>query len=109
MKIADMSPSVTPHKKGRTGKASSWSFVDDVDTMGRVRRVYHYETLMCEYDGSYDDNWFLGVVSIGEGSVSDQNGMNELLAQNGSVVRFKRDKANPRYVNTITGATVSTR
>lgn len=109
MKITDMSPSVTPFKKGRTGKASSWSFVDDIDDMGRVRRVYHYTTLMCEYDGESEDGWHLGVISVGHGSVSDQKAMNQLLALNGSDVRLKRDKGNPRYVNTRTGAVLATR
>jgi hypothetical protein len=35
--------------------------------------------------------------------------MNQLLALNGSDVRLKRDKGNPRYVNTRTNAVLATR
>jgi hypothetical protein len=110
MKITDLSPLVTPFAKGKTRKASSWTIVDSVDDMGAVRALFHYTTLMAEYVHNDDDgSWWLGVVSVGHGSVSDQKEMNQLLAQHGSDLRFKRDGGNPRYVNTITGATVSTR
>ena len=109
MKITDLSPLVTPFKNGQSRKASSWSIVDDTDDLGKVRRLYHYTTLMGEFMDCGEGAWWLGVVSTGHGSVSDQKAMNQLLVAIGSDLRFKRDGGNPRYVNTITGATVSTR
>lgn len=109
MKITDLSPCVTPFKSGQSRKASSWTVVDDTDDMGKVRRLYHYSTLMGEFMDNGEGSWWLGVISVGHGSVSDQKAMNQLLVAIGSDLRFKRDGGNPRYVNIVTGATVSTR
>jgi hypothetical protein len=106
MKITDLSPMVTPFKNGQTRKASSWSIVDDIDDMGKVRRLFHYSTLMGEFMDNGDGSWWLGVISTGWGSVSDQKAMNQLLTAIGSELRFKRDGGNPRYVNTVNGATI---
>lgn len=110
MKITDLSPLVTPFAKGKTRKASSWSIVDSVDDMGAVRALYHYTTLMAEYVHNDDDgSWWLGVVSVGHGSVSDQKAMNQLLSAHGSPVRFKRNGGNARYENMHNGAVLATR
>ena len=110
MKIADLSPTVTPFKAGQTLKASSWSSVDSVDSMGRVRKVYHYGTLMGEYadwGADWEGGWYFSPVSVGIGSATDQKYMNILLAGCGSPVRMFRDKGNPRYSISRTGRSVA--
>lgn len=89
--------------------ASSWQSVDSVDQFGdKVRRVYHYTTLMCEFIVNDDATW-CGVLSVGHGSKSDQKGMNTLLQSVGSAVRYYRDGGNPRYSTSRNGLPVAVR
>ena len=115
MKLADLSPKVTDWKNGRTLTAESggaWRTVDlTSDVAGfseRIRQVWHYGTLMGEFVEGDEGSWWLGAMTVGHGSVSDQNGMNTLFQSVGSPVRMKRDGGNPRYVNTENGATLAT-
>jgi len=103
MKIEELSIHVTPFREGRTLVASSWRAVDEVDSMGRVRRIFHYDTLMGEYAEWSDFSWHLSPLSVGHGSVTDQKYMNILLKENGSPVRMWRDGGNPRYSITRDG------
>lgn len=107
MKITALSPEITPFRPGATLKASSWRAVDDVDSMGRVRRIFHYDTLMGEYAEWSDGSWHLSPLSVGWGSVMDQKYMNLLLKENGSPVRMWRDGGNPRYSITRDGYPVA--
>jgi hypothetical protein len=84
-----------------------------VDKFGDdVRIVRHYDTPMCEFviadpATPWNDHW-CGVLSVGHGSVSDQNGMNQLLASVGSDVRYWRDGGKPRYAIGRNGNPITT-
>lgn len=99
-KIAELSPTSTPWKKGQTlvaGSNGAWRVVDDVDPFGAERRtVSHYDTVMGEFIGWEDGLWTLAPFSIGLGSKSDQDGMNTLFKSVGSAIRFYRN-GFPRY------------
>lgn len=106
MKIEQLSPVRTPFKVGKKLRASSWASEDVVDSFGdNVRRIFHYDTLMCEFVGS-EDGWWCGVLSVGIGSVSDQNGMNTLLRTLETSVRYYRDGGRPRYSQSRTGRAI---
>lgn len=78
MKIADMSPTVTPWVAGRTRRVGKWSYADMINRNGsRIRMVYHYTTLMVGFVER--DGWEPWTIMVGHGSVSDQNGVNKLL------------------------------
>ena len=91
MRIIEMRPEVTPWRDGQHRRASSWSFTDSYQSIGgHVRSIYHYQTLMGEYVGferTFDHDrgesvleWTFNPISVGWGSVSDQNGMNMLMS-----------------------------
>ncbi len=110
--IPNLSPLATEWQDGRNLVASSWRAVDSVDQFGeKVRRVWHYNTLMCEFVAQNDDatEWWCGVLSVGHGSVSDQQGMNTLLRSVGSPLLMFRDGRNPRYSTTPIGLPVAVR
>lgn len=107
MKISDLSIHVTPFREGRTLVASSWRAEDAVDSLGRIRRIFHYDTLMGEYAEWSDFSWHLSPVSVGWGSVMDQKYMNILLKENGSPVRMFRDGGLPRYSTSRKGLPVA--
>jgi hypothetical protein len=111
MKIADLSPMVTPWKHGQKLTASSWVSHDVTDDDGfAVRVVWHYSTLMVEFVDMGDGSWWAGAVSVGHGSVSDQNGVNTLFQSVGSDLRYRRDAkgGGPRIVNGVYGNLVAT-
>lgn len=84
MRISDLSPRVAPFEDGKTHRASKWSAIDSTADHGvRYRDVFHYSTLMVRFyslavDGA---SWYVDTsrVSVGRGSVSDQQGMNQLI------------------------------
>jgi hypothetical protein len=93
MKIIEMRPELTPFKAGQRKRASSWRFIDTVETddMGLVydcRQIRHYDVLMMEFHGfstHFDHGrgedyrtWVVRVLSIGIGSATDQQGVNQL-------------------------------
>ena len=91
MRIIDMRPEITPWKDGQSRKVGKWSFTDTTQPIGaKIRQVFHYNTLMLEFVGleyEFDKErgeithvWSAEPVSIGLGSVSDQGGMNQLMA-----------------------------
>lgn len=115
MKLADVNPNtgLVFRPVGRTVEVSTWTFRDEVREEGyQVRKVWHYGTLMGEWyrftepveiddeDGGYwidgDETFSFAPLSTGWGSVSDQQGMNRMLA--GSGWRYIR-KGGARYVH----------
>ena len=93
MKLADIGELATFRSSGKVRKVSSWSFYDN-DNMERV--VYHYGTEMGRFQFEPSDAiWYFVPTSTGWGSVSDQQGMNKILANYGW--RYRRNGGNPRY------------
>ncbi len=111
MKIQQLSPAHTPWREGQVLRAGKWSAIDIVDTFENdVRIVRHYDTSMCEFVAQNEEGteWWCGVWTVGRGSVSDQNGMNQLLASVGSAVRYWRDGGKPRYAIGRNGNPIAT-
>ena len=93
MKLADIGDLTNFSSSGKVRKVSSWSFYDN-DDMERV--VYHYGTEMGRFQFEPSDAlWYFVPTSTGWGSVSDQQGMNKILANYGW--RYRRNGGNPRY------------
>lgn len=102
MKIADMSPTVTAFRDGRARRVNdSWRMIDFryADDGRPVRLVYHYGTRMGQFVGSHPTTpiWEFQPISVGWGSVSDQNGMNKILRDFGFVYRRDYKGGGPRY------------
>jgi hypothetical protein len=77
--------------KGRAGSNGAWR----METHGFVRRLYHYRTLMLEYRiVRTRDGYGHSVISMseGNGSVSDQGGMNTAFRALNLPYRFDRDQ-----------------
>ena len=91
MRIEQLHPDSTPFKDGKTHRAGAWSAVDSMSSQGwtRLRQVYHYNTLMLEFASQHyerperDGAWVVDPISLGHGSVSDQQGVNQLLRGTG--------------------------
>lgn len=81
---------------GRNVKVGNWS-IRDVRLDGLDERyVYHYETLMGGFTRVHGlDTWEFVPVSVGHGSVSDQNGVNRILR--GTGWNYRRNGGRPRY------------
>jgi hypothetical protein len=93
MKLADIGDLTTFRSSGKVRKVSSWSFYDN-DNLERT--VYHYGTEMGRF--YYEPSsalWEFLPISVGWGSVSDQQGMNKILANYNW--RYRRNGGNPRY------------
>lgn len=81
----------------RKGTAGKWCSVDrGVRGWCNVtRHIYHYETEMLSFvvadDGLWDGDPDTVDYSIGHGSVSDQNGMNNLFARCAMNLVYRRD------------------
>jgi len=73
------------HKDGKAGSNSSWR--SHLTTCGTARQVYHYSTLMLEFDLATKEVTY---VSTGHGSVSDQRGMNEMFRELDAGMYFSR-------------------
>jgi hypothetical protein len=105
MKIAAMSPTVTAFRDDRARNVNSaWRMVDFRQDDGRPTRVvYHYGTLMGFFYGSHPRTplWEFEPVSTGWGSVSDQGGMNKILAGMGWVYRRDAKGGGARYERTV--------
>lgn len=106
MKLADMNPNtgLVFRPTGRNLQVGKWRMVDAVDLDNALfyREVWHHDTLMGEWyadmllpEGEHE--WMFGPLSTGHGSVSDQQGMNRMLA--GTGWRFLRSGGVPRYVH----------
>jgi hypothetical protein len=104
MILMDMRPELTPWRDHRRRKIGHWTFVDGLrlpteppHEMFKVRYIYHYDTLM-GYFYLQPHDWQFQPMSIGEGSWSDQMGMNKLLAPRYHVGRRKvLDSYGMRY------------
>jgi hypothetical protein len=100
MRIIDMRPEVTEFDDrdltcGFKTKVHNWSFRDitcfhpaDGHTH-QHREIWHHETYMGNYSrkmykAGEPGAWVFTPISIGHGSVSDQNGMNQLMSVRGS-------------------------
>lgn len=110
MKRSDISPiHGVDWKEGQSRKASSWIMVDGVNhnPLGnpgcQIREVFHYSTLMGRFVREVDTEgnvgrWEFQPISIGWGSVSDQQGMNDIL-RGCSGWYYSRKGGNPQYIN----------
>ena len=94
MKLQAINPKVTPFKDGKTVTVGNWHYEDFSDLVD-VRQVFHYSTLMGQFEDSPEFGWTFEPISVGRGSVSDQNGMNAII---GGEWRFHRSGGDPRYV-----------
>lgn len=79
MKVRDLSPLVTDWQEGKTRKAGKWS-ASDYRTAYWHRDVLHYGTTMVQYISRDGSSWDVAEVHTGHGSVSDQQGVNQLTA-----------------------------
>lgn len=96
MKLAYINPveSGAWFKDGRCRKVGAWTYTDVVDSNGMHRFVAHHGTIMGEFVSLSGLVWGFAPLSIGWGSVSDQNGMNKIMP---SGWRYRRNGGNPRY------------
>ena len=102
MKQADINPiNGVAFKSDRTITVGNWSFSDGYDAFGNdwtnIRSVYHYDTLMGEFYSTNNEPWKFAPLSVGHGSVSDQQGMNRILKDTGWT--YRRNDGKPRYEN----------
>jgi len=96
MKLESISVARTPFKNGVRKNVGHWSFVDSNDDNFSYRQILHYGTVMGEfYTDRTNINWGFAPLSIGEGSTSDQQGMNKILKDFGW--SFRRNGGNPRF------------
>jgi hypothetical protein len=92
--------------KGTAGSNGAWRVYTrpgDDDWRPDSRELYHYSTLMLEWDDE-------GVIdySIGYGSVSDQGGMNKAFRALGVPFRYDRDeRGGGARITTLEHVTVS--
>lgn len=94
MKVRDLA--TVEHQDGRTHRASSWSAEDTYD----YRTIYHYTTPMLRIH-QYPPSWSDGVemLSVGWGSVTDQQGVNQILQELGSTLIYVRKGGTPRIMD----------
>lgn len=116
MKLADIGNFVaTPWRYNRKVTVGNWAFEDwahnpnltpederlwalsplNGTARGEIREVWHYGTLMGTFRLTKQNAWEFMPISTGWGSVSDQQGMNKILANYGW--RYRRNGGNPRY------------
>ena len=93
MKLADIGDLTNFSSSGKVRKVGRWSFYDN-DNMERT--VYHYGTEMGRfyYEPSVG-NWEFFPILVGWGSVSDQQGMNRIIANYGW--RYSRKNGQACY------------
>lgn len=95
MKIANIADMRT-FRAGRAVRVGAWHYVDGLEANGDpsvgLRYIYHYGTCMAVLIVS-ERSAEIGFVpySVGWGSVSDQGGMNKILAAAGLPLRYRRD------------------
>ena len=94
MKLEAINPKATPFKDGKTVTVGNWHYEDFSDLVD-VRQVFHYSTLMGQFEDSPEFGWTFEPISVGRGSVSDQNGMNAII---GGEWKYYRNGGDPRYV-----------
>jgi hypothetical protein len=84
----------SPFKAGKTRKVGEWKF-EDIDDLVEIRQVFHYDTLMGQFENTPEWGWTFEPISTGWGSASDQQGMNKILCGEWT---YKRNGNDPRYV-----------
>jgi hypothetical protein len=84
----------TPFKDGTVRKVGEWRYEDFSDLVD-VRQVFHYDTLMGQFEDSPQFGWTFEPISTGWGSASDQQGMNKIM---GNEWHYYRNGGDPRYV-----------
>lgn len=104
MKTADLAR--VPFNPGATHRAGAWTAYDRTQPYGAFRDervVYHYTTPMLRLDMSTGD---VQILSLGWGSVSDQQGVNKVLQAAGVEMRYARNRAGggPRIVGPHAGS-----
>lgn len=84
MKLSALNPLVTPFQDGKEWHAGNWHAVDWTHGGVNYRAVFHYETRMVEFDDAmWGDTWTVKPISVGHGSVSDQQGCNQIVSDFG--------------------------
>lgn len=78
--------SIVRNGKGKAGSNASWS----VESKGDVHFLYHYTTLMLEWEDDGRGGAYITYTSLGHGSVSDQGGMNRAFKVLGSRLYYSR-------------------
>ena len=104
MKISDINPRVTPFKEGKRLKVRKRYFedkhYDNKEDYHPARFVYHHGCLMVAF--VYDDvdrRWDVSRVELGWGSVSDQQGVNQLVEGYGFYYARDAKGGGPRIIN----------
>lgn len=112
MRTAQLAIGSTPFKDGKTHRAGNWSAFDHIELdpdcdkgPWAFRDVYHYRTLMGTFKrylwadpGTAWGDWSFEPVSLGWGSVSDAQGMNQVARGFGWVMRRDARGGGPRWV-----------
>ncbi len=98
MKLAEINPSYSgygkPFKDGKNRKVGQWGYYDFWSDDKMIRVVSHHGTVLGRFVSVTGYEWGFSPVSVGWGSVSDQNGMNKIMP-NGW--KFRRNGGCPRY------------
>lgn len=77
-------------RENKKTRAGAWSALDEVDDEGlEVRTLYHYSTAMLAWYYRDPAAW-TEVLSLGHGSVSDQQGVNKVLQALGVGLYYSR-------------------
>jgi hypothetical protein len=74
-------PELRPWQDGQSIKLGNWAMRDGWESDGiKTRYIYHYDTLMGYFWSELEDKWAFTPVSLGHGSASDAQGMNNLTS-----------------------------
>ena len=122
MRISELDVTGRPWKAGKVHRAGNWSATDELggcDADGglwQIRVVYHYRTAMIELHRPTPDcgsvecanndhgAWTLVPLSLGHGSVSDQQGCNQIARRYGFYLSRRGGAewgSNVRHVTTL--------
>lgn len=91
MRIRDLA--TAPFVPGKDRRAGNWSSSDAIQGFHYQRTIWHYSTVVLTFDptepqvGEPRSLW----IGLGHGSVSDQQGINDLLRAAGLPFTYRRD------------------
>lgn len=77
-------------------RAGAWRVMTDHYDNVSKRRIYHYSTCMLTFNPDDPSDEFVLDYSIGHGSKSDQQGMNQLFWKLGLPLYYARNGGYPR-------------
>ena len=84
-----------PFKAGKVRKVGAWRFEDIEDIECEIRQVFHYDTLMGQFENTPQWGWTFEPISTGWGSASDQQGMNKIMRGEWT---YRRNGGDARYI-----------